>query len=329
VKQELFNELATVAAIDGGFAVTRILAGMLRIESYHADGTRTGHHDDLPNPSAEAAFLESDAAGGRVLVALGKHAFHVVEAEVDAALVPIIIESQELHEAWDQGIDWGIYDPPYHPRVSASPRRFVGHRDLVTFALSPFSGADLGGLAESPAEVTGVPYKANFDAVGAFAVWEQYDNVRAGWLLDSGGMLLDIDVGRGTKPAVAFGEEGLGVAYLQDGALLLSELGGATLRCRAGGFCGAEIDAGPIEETRTTAIALGFDEVLDAWVVAVGEALLVVGRGAGGPVVKQRLESRVGEEAPIRIDVAASGGTAAIVQTGEGAQSVLTFMGCF
>ena len=328
VKQERFSNLGTVSAIDGGFAVTRIIGDMLRMETYRNDGTRTGHHDDLPNPSVKEAFLESDASAGRVVVALGQHQFHVIEAQVDSELVPIILGAQRLHEEWNQGIDWGIYNPPYHPRVSASPRRFLGHRDLVTFALSPFANG-LGDLAAAPAEAKGLPYNAYFDAAGAFAVWEQYDNVRAGWLMDDGAMLVAIDVGRGGKPAVALADGGPGVAYVQDGKLLLSELGGATLQCRAGGFCGARIDADPIEETATTAMALGFDEEADTWVLAAGEQLLVLSRGQSGPIVKQRLDSSVGEEPPVRIDVALSDGTAAIVQTGEDRQSALTFMGCF
>lgn len=329
VKQESFSDLATVSAVNGGFAVTRIIADMLRVETYRDDGTRTGHHDDLPNPSAKEAFLVSDASAGRVLVALGQHEFHVVEAEVDAELVPIILGAQRLHADWDQGIDWGIYEPPHHPRVSASPPRFLGHRDLITFALSPFANDSLSGLAAAPTKAEGLPYHANFDAAGAFAVWEQYGNVRAGWLMDDGAMLVAIDVGRGGKPAVAIAEGGPGVAYLQDGNLLLSELGGATLRCRAGRFCGALIDSAPLEETVTTTMALGFDEGSDTWFIAAGEQLLVVGREKSGPVVKQRLDSSVGDEPPTRIDVALSGGTAAVVQTGEAGQTTLSFMGCF
>jgi len=329
VKQEQFPERATVTAVDGGFVVTRIVAEMLRIETYRTDATRTGHHDDIDNPSRDHAFLVSDAASGRVLVALGQYQFHVVEAHVDAELVPIIAGAQELHEDWNQGIDWGIYYPPFHPRVSASPPRVVGHRDLITFAVSPFGYDGLRDLVAPPTEVMGVPYSAYFNTAGAFAVWEQLDNVRAGWLLDGGDFLFEIDVGRGSKPAIALGKDGPGVAYLRDGELLLSELLGVTLQCAEGRFCDATVDIEPIEETATTAMGLAHDEAADSWVVAAGEQLAVVGRGESGPVVKQSLVSSVGEEPPTRIDVVVSGGTAAIVQTAENGSTALTFMGCF
>ena len=329
VKQERFSEHATVTAVEGGFVVTRLIAQMLRVETYRSDATRTGYHDDIVSPSREHAFLESDASGTRVLVALGQYQFHVVEARIDADLVPIIIATQSLHDDWDQGIDWGIYNPPFHPRVSASPPRFLGHRDLITFALSPFGYDGLSDLAAAPTKARSVPYHAHFDAAGAFAVWEQYDNVRAGWLLDDGESLFEIDVGRGSKPAIALRSGGPGVAYLDRGALLLSELAGLTLRCAEGHFCGAQIDADPIEESATTAMGLAYDDATDSWVVAANEQVLVVGRGEGGPVVKQSLRSSVGDEPPTRIDVAVSGGTAAIVQTGENGSTALSFMGCF
>ncbi len=329
VRQEQFPARGTVAPVDGGFVVTRAIADTLRIETYRSDATRTGHHDDIDNPSLEHAFLESDASSGRVLIALGKHQFHVVEAHVDAELVPIIAGSQALHADWDQGIDWGIYDPPFHPRVAANPPRFFGHRDLITFALRPFGYDGLRDLSAPPTEAKGVPYSAYFDAAGSFAVWEQYENVRAGWLLDDGTFLLEIDVGRGGKPAIALGEGGPGVVHLQDGKLLLTELVGVTLQCAEGRFCGAELDADPIEASAETAMGLAYDEGTDSWVIAASEQLLVVGRGQSGPLVTQRLLSSVGDEPPTRIDVVVSGGTAAIVQTGEHGETALTFMGCF
>jgi hypothetical protein len=76
-------------------------------------------------------------------------------------------------------------------------------------------------------------------------------------------------------------------------------------------------------------MGLAHDETTDSWVVAASEELLVVGRGEEGPVIKQSLTSSVGDEPPQRIDVAVSGGTAAIIQTGENDDTVLTFMGCF
>jgi len=329
IKREQLAERATVAAVDQGFAVTRIVDGAIRIETYRGDAIRTGYHDAIESPSAAHAFLESDAAGGRVLVALGKHRFHVVEAWVDAELVPIIEGSETLHDDWAQGIDWGIYEPPFHPRVSASPPRFLGHRDLITFALTPFGYDGLRELADPPNEAKGVPYHAYFDSAGAFAAWEQYGNVRAGWLLDDGDLLFEIDLARGGKPAIALAPGGPAVAYLQGGRLLLSELAGVTLQCAEGRFCDAEVEADPIIETATTAMGLAYDETSDRWLVAASDQLLVVGRSERGPVVQQSLVSRIGDEVPTRIDVAVSGGTAAFAQTSADGKTALTFMGCF
>ena len=43
----------------------------------------------------------------------------------------------------------------------------------------------------------------------------------------------------------------------------------------------------------------------------------------------QSLTNTVGDTPPNRIDVAVSDATAAIVQTEDGGETVLTFMGCF
>ncbi|MBW2629912.1 MAG: hypothetical protein JRE45_20175 [Deltaproteobacteria bacterium] len=68
---------------------------------------------------------------------------------------------------------------------------------------------------------------------------------------------------------------------------------------------------------------------MDTWFVATGTELLVVGRGADGPAVKQvEVRESLGD-APNRIDVAVSGGTAAFVQSAKNGESALTFLGCF
>ena len=329
VKQERFSDHATVAEVDGGFVLTQLLADQLRVETYAADGTRTGHHDDIANPALDSAFVTSSLADGRLVVGLGKHRFYVVEAHIDSELVPIVTATQPLHEAWDQGIDWGIYEPPYHPRVSASPARFFGHRDVVTFALSPFGQGDLTALSEVPLLPAGFPYLAYFDAAGAFVAWEHDDNVRIGWLLDDGELVLDIDVGRGSRPSIAFGADGPSVAYLRDGRLLLSELGGLTLQCTDTGLCNAEVDPGPIDSTVITPTGHAYDPDTDSWVVVVGSQVWLVARGEAGPVVTQTFASVTGDDPPTRVDVAWSGGTAAVVQSQERGDSTLTFMGCF
>ena len=329
VKQESLSDHATVAAVDGGFVLSRLLTDQLRVETYATDGARTGHHDDVPNPDMDNAFLTSSAAGGRLVIGLGQHQFYVVEAHVDSDLVPIVTGTQQLNKAWDQGIDWGIFEPPYHPRVSASPPRFFGHRDPITFAVSPFADSNLGALTEAPLPVFGFPYHAYFDAVGAFVAWEHAENVRIGWLLDEGELALDIDVARGSKPSIAFGANGPTVAYLQEGRLLLSELAGLTLQCAETGLCGAEVDPGPIQASDATPTGLAYDDERDAWAIVIGAKVWLVARGDAGPVVTQAFTSVAGEDPPRRVDVVWSGSTAAIVHTEKWGDSTLTFMGCF
>jgi hypothetical protein len=329
IKTEVFGDHATVTAVDGGFVVARVLADRLRVETYHTDGNRTGHHDDIDNPSQTTTFLESDASGNRVLVALGQYAFHVAEVHVDSDLVPVIVGTQALHEDWRQGTKLGVYDPPYHPRVLASPSRFLGYRDVVTFALNPFAVDNLLGLAQGPTIATEVPLFRVFDAAGPFVVWEHTDNLRAGWLLDDGAFLLDIDVARGDTPGIGIGKDGPGVVYLQDGQLRLSELSGVTLQCREGGFCNETIGAQQPPGDRAGPTALAFDEATDTWFVMAGTELTVVGRGEDGAVVKQAGVLDALGDAPNRVDVAVGGGTAAVVQAAENRNSALTFMGCF
>jgi len=327
-KEEVFDDHATVTAVDGGFVATRIIADQLRVETYDTDGNRTGHHDDMDGPS-ESAFLESDGAGRRVLIAFGQYSFHVVDVYVDSNLVPIIVDTQSLHEDWEQARTLGVYYPPYHPRVVAAPSRFLGYRDLVTFALNPFADDDLLGLAQAPTLAVEVPLYSVFDAASAFVVWEQSDNLRAGLLLSDGTLVLDIDVARGNTPGIAIGKGGPGLVYVQDGRLRLSELGGFTLQCQEGRFCNEWIEGKALQEELGGPTALAFDEATDTWFVVAGTQLAVVGRREGGAVVTQADVLDALGEAPNRVDVVVSGGTAAVVQAAEDGNSALTFLGCF
>jgi hypothetical protein len=329
VKSEVFDDRTTVTAVKGGFAVARIVAGQLRVETYDLGGKRTGHHDDIESPTLDTAFLESDSAGQRVLVAMGKYSFHVVDVDVDAGLVPVISGAQQLHSAWRQGIDYGVYHPPYHPRIVAAPARFLGYRDVVTFALTPFAEANLLGLAQSPTLATEVPLYTVFDAAGAFLVWEQSDNLRAGWLLDDGALFLDIDVARGNTPGIAIGNGGAGVVYIQDATLRLSELGALTLQCQDGGYCNEAIEERALPDDSSGPTGLAFDAASDTWFVAAGTELMVVARGDSGAVVTQAVRLDALADAPSRVDVEASGGTAAVVQVTKRGDSALTFLGCF
>lgn len=334
IKQEVFGDHATVAAIDGGFLVTRVIAGRLRVETYDPRGEQTGYADEIESPT-EPAFLVSDTSGHRVLVAVGRLAFHVVEVHVDSELVPIILETRALHSDWFQETQmegfpaWGVYAPPFHPRVVASPPRFLGYRDLGTFALNPFAPNELSGLAEEPTIATEVPILTRFDAAGGYLIWEQNDNLRAAILQDDGRLELDIDVARGDTPSISMTKKGPALVYLQDGTLRLSELGGLTLQCEEGGFCNVVFDAQELQENLTGPTGLGVDEASDTWFVMAGTQLAVVGRGEGGAVLKQAVSLDALDDAPRRVDVAVSGGAAAIVQATQDGDSALTFLGCF
>ena len=333
VKKEVFADHATVTRVDGGFLVARIVADQLQVETYDTRGDRTGYHDEIDSPT-QAAFLESDASGKRVLVAVGEHSFHVVEVHVDSELTPIILETRALHNDWFQASQmegfpaWGVYAPPYNPRVLASPPRFLGYRDLGTFALNPFTESDLSGLTQAPTLATGVPILTMFDAAGTYLAWEQGDNVRAAILRDDGVVALDIDVARGHTPSMAMRKAGPAVAYLQSEELHLSELGQATLQCEAAGFCKVAFDAQDLQGTPAGPTGLAFDEDNDVWFLMAGTQLAVVGRGEGGAVLKQAVVLDTLDDAPGRVDVVVSGGTAAIVQAAD-SQSALTFLGCF
>lgn len=327
VTSEVFEDRATVAAIDGGFAVTRVVGARIRVETYGLDGRPTGGSDAIDTPASDIAFMDSDSASERVVVTLGKQSFHAVDIRVDSGLIPVVLTSGELHGAWRQSIDWGVYSPPVHPRVVASPSRFLGYRDLVTFALNPFA-QNLAGLADEPTVAAELPILNRFDAAGPFVVWEQSDNVRAGWLLDDGSLLVDIDIALGRAPAIAVRSGGPGVAFVQSGELRISELGGATLACIDGGYCneGLGID-GLVGSGLPTALA--YDEDNDRWFVAAGADLVAVARTSDGPVAAQHVALESLRGAPARVEVAVSGGTAAVVHAERDGETGLTFLGCF
>ena len=327
-KAELFDDHTTIAGVDGGFVVSRVVAGQLRVETYDTEGNRIGQHDDIAGPSS-VAFLDSDSAGPRVLVAMGQHEFEVVDVYVGDDLVPIIMDAKELHSDWKQGMTLGVYLPPFHPRVMAAPARFMGYRDVITFALNPFATHSLAGIGSAPTLASEVPSYSAFDAAGAFVVWEQGENLRAGWLHDDGALLLDIDVARGNSPGMVMGEKGPALVYLQDDVLRLSELGGLTLQCFEGGFCNERIASEVEQQVPGVPMALGRDDAVDTWFVVAGTRLLTVGRGSGGAVVQQELSLDALRDAPNRVDVAVSGGTAAVVQAAADGESALTFFGCF
>ncbi|MBT8468774.1 MAG: hypothetical protein HKN10_07040 [Myxococcales bacterium] len=328
VKAEAFADHATVAAVEGGFVVARLVGDGIRVDTYDASGELSGGLDVVDSPTDDIAFLTSDSDGDRVLVALGQQAFHVLDIRVGAGLVPTVVDTQALHPDWRQGIDFGVYDPPFHPRVEASPPRFLGYRDLITFALNPFAEDSLAGLELAPTEAVGIPILTAFDTAGPFLVWEQGDNLHTGWLIDNGDVELDIDVARGNSPGMAFGKDGPALVYLQDRGLRLSELDGPTFQCAQGRFCNAAIESGDLK-TPSGPTGLAYDDARDTWFVVAGLQLAVVGRGDDGPLVEQVQVLRALRDAPNRVDVVVSNGTAAVVHAEERGQSALTFLGCF
>jgi hypothetical protein len=328
---EVFDGHATVTAVDGGYVVARIAEDELRVLTYDSSGEATGNVDATNNPVPDLVFMTSDSSGSRVLVSLGRLKFHAFDVHVDSDLVPIILGTQQLHPGWDQptqqeGIPaFGAYAPPLHPRITASPPRFVGYPDIVTFALAAFGGDNLAGLTEEPTVVGAIPPISVFDAAGPFLVWEQGENIRAGRLLDVGNLELDIDVAPGSAPSIAERAGGIGVAYIHLGSLRLSELAALSVQCWDGGFCDEEVASGALEGPT----ALAYDEAMDTWLVAAGTRLVVVGRFEGNAIVKQSLDLASVPTPVRRIDVAVSGHTAAVVQVSRDAGSALTFLGCF
>jgi len=334
VKEKVLPDQATVTPVEGGFLVARMVGDQLWVETYDTKGDRTGYQDEIVSP-IEPASLESDVSGKRVLVSVGKLSAHVVEVHVDSELTPIILEMRALHKDWTQVSQvegfpaWPVYHPPYHPRVVASPPRFLGYRGLGAFALNPFTESELSGLAQEPTLATGLPAITVFDAADTYVAWEQGDNVRAAILQDNGSVASGIDVARGHTPSLAMGRAGPAVASLQNEKLHLSELGQATLQCEEAGLCKVAFDAEELQGTPTAPTGLAFDEDNDVWFLVAGTQLAVVGRREGGAVLKQAvaLDALV-DDPPERVDVAVSGGTAAIVQAGYD-DSALTFLGCF
>jgi len=328
IKQESFDEHTTVAATEAGFVLTRVLPNDLRVETYDSQGNSTGHFDDFVRPYPFIEFIESSASGERVLAGYGKHQFHVLEAVVDDQGVPLILDVARLHHEWDQGIDLGVFTPPLHPRLSAFPARFIGYTNLVTFAVTPFEDAPGSDLTVAPMVTEIVPFNSVFDVAGPYVAWEDGDNVRAGWLLDDATFAQAMDVGRGTKPAIAVRDGGPSVAFLQDSRLRITELSAFSFQCVPGRFCDAPVATDPIEEARTTAIDLAYVQATGTWLIAVDDQILVVGRVDGEARVQQAWSSLVAGLSPTRIDVESTGSTAAIVQSSSEGDSVLTFVGC-
>ncbi|MFW2388827.1 MAG: hypothetical protein ACN4G0_10850, partial [Polyangiales bacterium] len=75
--------------------------------------------------------------------------------------------------------------------------------------------------------------------------------------------------------------------------------------------------------------ALAHDETRDTWFVVAGDQVAVVHRGVSGALVTHAVTLEALRRAPNRVEVAVSGGTAAVVHSEQHGQSALTFLGCF
>lgn len=329
LKQESFGEHATVAVAGNHYVVTRMLSNDVRVETYDTVGNRTGRFDDTPRLDAGSAFVESSGWDGRVVIGYGKHEFFVLDVTVDDDGIPVILDQVRLHTLWDQGDLLGIFNPPFHPRVSAFPARFVGFSNVRTFSMTPLGDAPTTEAAATPITVDSSLFLAVFDVAGTYATWEQQGNVRAGWLMEDGTFSVALDVGRGGRPSISVRDGGPGVAFIQDFRLRLSELNGFTLQCEADRFCDAPVDIDDFRLSGSTALALGYLDSAGAWLIAFDDRLFVVGRVDGQPVVQQSWDSAIGGMLPNRVDVESRGSTAAVMQSSEEGDSVLSFVGCF
>jgi hypothetical protein len=327
-KEEVFGGLGSVAAVDGGFAVTRAFPGQLQFETYDPTGARTGKNATF-NTIAEVAFLESDGDGSEVYLTWGKLTYHAAEAHVDSNLIPTIIAQHQLHESWDQSPEFIAYRPPFHPRVVASSRRLAGFEDPLTFSIIAF-GDDLAAVAQqAPTMVPDVLLVNSYDAAGFWIVWEANQEIEGAWLLNDGRLALGAPLGSGSDPALAVTRDGPAMVSLLNGDVQLAELDGLTFECRAGSFCNASLPGdnllGPADDPADLAYHAGSD----TWFVVAGRQIIAVGRDGTNAVVKQLDERTDLADFPNLVDVAVSGDTVAIMQSSPSGDSALTFLGCF
>ncbi|TFH27956.1 MAG: hypothetical protein E4H00_09095 [Myxococcales bacterium] len=101
------------------------------------------------------------------------------------------------------------------------------------------------------------------------------------------------------------------------------------LQCLQGRFCHERIEHEDLQPQPAGPTAIAFDKGTDVWFVVAGTQLAVVGRAEDGAVVTQALMLDALGDVPDRVEVAVSGGTAAVVQAVNGGDSALTFLGCF
>ncbi|MDH3625463.1 MAG: MopE-related protein [Myxococcales bacterium] len=326
-KEEVFDGLRSVAAVDGGFAVTRVFGGQLRVETYDDAGSRTGHSDDITT-TLDVAFLESDADGSDVYMTWGKLNYFAAEAHVDSDLIPVIIGSHQLHERWDQTTMFFAYRPPFHPRVVASSRRLMGFEDPFTFSFVAF-GDDLTAVTEPPVVSPEFPIVGSYEAAGVWVVWRAAEGVRAAWLGNDARAVVDKDLGPGFNPSVTATGDGLAIAFLDFDDVFLSELDALTLECPEGGLCNARLPAEGLLGPADAPTDVAYHEGTDTWFVVAGRQIIAVGRDGTSAVVNQLDERSDLADAPNLVDIVVTGDTVAVMQSAPSGDSALTFLGCF
>ena len=326
-KESPFGGLTSIAAVPGGFVATRITTTQILLETYDTSGNRTGNFYN-ENIAIEPRFVESDVSGASIVILWGDRRFFAAEGDVDDDLIPRIFDTRELNTAWNSGDFLSTSTPPFHARISASTRRVVGYDGLFEFQVAPFDD-DLEMVEDPPVFVPEIPGPVSFETTNAWMVWENGDTLRGGLVLDGGLLSLDIDIGRGKAPSVAQSSGALGVASVLGDDVQLAELNGLSLQCSTGKFCNELIDADDLFRPAEGPTDLAYHADLDLWFVAAGDQIVAIGRSGQDPYVHQ-IEQRADlPQLPNRIEVVVSGGTAAVMQSTENGDSVLTFLGCF
>lgn len=326
-KEEVFEGLGSVASVEGGFVVTRVFGGTLRVETYDDTGARTGHNDDI-NTTLDVEFLESDAAGSDVYMTWGKLNYFAAEARVDSDLIPVVVGSHQLHERWDQLTMFFAYKPPFHPRVVASSRRLMGFENPVTFSFVSFGG-ELATVTEPPIVSPEFPIVGSYEAAGVWVVWRADQGIKGAWIGNDGKAVIDADLGPGFNPSVTVTPDGLAIAFLDFGDVLLSELDALTLECRQGGLCKARLAAEDLLDAAGAPTDVAYHEGADTWFVVAGRQIIAVGRDGTNVVVNQLDERTDLGDSPNLVDVVVTGDTVAIMQSSPSGDSALTFLGCF
>ena len=324
----VFERAASVAAVDGGFVVTRHSGDRIFAETYDENGIKTGLDDLIVSSAAHLDFLASDGHGSQVLVSFGTWRIDTMAIEVDDSLAPFIIDKQLLHEDWDKQGLIAVSPPPFYPHVDALSRRVIGLIGSADFGLVTSEPDSIRGFVEAPTVVPGVNFYDGFASERYYIVWPEDGTLRAAFLLDDGRLVKETAIGPGGSPSMGVSPSGLGVVWISGDEIRLSVLDPLSLQCAEGLFCGAVLaeDRPPGGLTDPTGVV--YHEASSSWVVVADEEILVVDARGAAATVKQ-VEQRNDISFPVRIDAVASGKTVAVMRTSVLGESDLTFLGCF